>query len=177
VPAGATITNVTLTMRMTKTISSTYQFNLYRMTADWGEGGSNSGVRGDGVAAQTGDATWNYRFFGDPTSAWTTPGGDFSSVISASTMVGPVGSYSWSGPGMVANVQDWLNGTKPNYGWMLTSDLEFLASIAKRWSSRESTTVAFRPTMVVTYTIPGPGVGVGLGAGLMAVAMRRRRAR
>jgi hypothetical protein len=175
IPAGAVITNVTLTMRMTKTIGGTYQFDLHRMLADWGEGNSNAGGSGQGTDALPGDATWKYRFFGDPSSAWENPGGDFSGAISASTMVGGVGSYSWSGPGLVADVQAWLDGTAPNYGWMLKANFDFLTSTAKRWASRESTTASWRPTLVVEYTVvPAPGVGLALGAGLYAATRRRR---
>lgn len=174
IPAGSTITGVSLTMQMTKTIAGTYQFNLYRMTADWGEGASNSGGQGSGVGAAVGDATWNLRFYGDPSSAWITPGGDFSPVISGSTMVGGVGAYTWTGGGMVQDVQDWVNGVKPNYGWMLTSHIEALTSIAKRFTSREGSVNA-RPRLVVTYTpVPAPGVGVVVAGGLLAATRRRR---
>ncbi len=175
IPAGATINSVSLSMRMTKTIGGTYTFNLYRMLADWGEDASNSGTLGTGVPAQPGDVTWNYRFFGDPSSAWATPGGDFVPTPSASRDVGQPASYTWAGAGMQADVQGWLDGTRPNNGWMLTSELEFLTSIAKRFASRESGTASFRPTIVVNYTVPAPGaVAMGAGAGLMALRRRRR---
>lgn len=173
IPAGATITGATLRMQVTRTISASYQFDVYRMLASWGEGASNSGSSGRGVAAAPGDVTWNFRFFGDPTSAWTTPGGDFDPAIVSSTMVGSVGTYSWSGPGLAGCVQSWVDGALPNNGWMITSDLEFLTTIAKRFASRENGTPSFRPTLIVTYSIPAPPSIAVLGV-LAASAWRRR---
>ena len=174
IPAGSVVTNVTLTMRMTKTIGGTYDFDLHRMLADWGEGNSNAGGSGQGAGAQAGDATWNFRFFGDSSSAWATPGGDFSSAVSATRAVGGLGSYTWSGAGLVADVQSWVDGTAPNYGWLLKANIDFLTTTSKRWASGEATTASWRPTIVVTYTVPAPGVGVAAGMGVMVV-MRRRR--
>jgi hypothetical protein len=158
IPANAVISSATLRVRVTKTIAGTYQFNLYRMLADWGEGASNSGGDGTGAAAQTGDATWNYRFFGNTATAWVNRGGDFSNLVSGTTNIGAIGQYTFTGAGMRSDVQGWVDGTKPNYGWMMTSDLEFLTSIAKRISSREAT-AANRPLLTVVYTVPAPTCG------------------
>jgi hypothetical protein len=175
IPAGATITGATLRMQVTRTISSTYQFNVYRMLASWGEGASGAGSPGGrGAPAAPGDVTWNYRFFGDPSTAWATPGGDFDPAIVSSTMIGSVGSYSWSGPGLASGVQAWLDGTVPNDGWMITSNLEFLTTIAKRLASRENSTPSFRPTLIVDYTVPAPASLLVLGS-LGGLAGRRRR--
>jgi hypothetical protein len=160
IPAGATITGASLRMQVTRTPGGAYQFNVYRMLASWGESTSNSGSQGRGVAAAPGDATWNFRFFGDATSAWTNRGGDFDPSIRASQIVGGTGTFTWSGPGLVADVQGWLNGTIPNNGWMLTADQEFLTSTARRFASRESTTTSFRPTLIVQYTPRPPGACV-----------------
>jgi hypothetical protein len=157
IPANAIITSATLRVQVTRTIAAGYQFDVYRMLASWGEGASNSGSQGRGVAATPGDVTWNYRFFGDPTSAWLTPGGDFDPSIRASQIVAGNGSYSFSGPGLVADVQGWKDGTIANNGWMLTADDELLTTIAKRLASRENATASFRPTLIVQYTPRPPG--------------------
>jgi hypothetical protein len=175
IPAGATITSATLTMRMTKTISGAYQFNIYRMLGDWGEGTSNSGTLGTGAPATPGDVTWNYRFFGDPSSAWVNRGGDFDSTIVTSAMINQVGSYSWTGGTMASAIQSWVNGTTPNFGWMIAADIEALTGTAKRFASRENSTPSFRPTLVVNYVIPAPA-GIAAFAGLCVLGARRRRA-
>jgi hypothetical protein len=159
IPAGATITGASLRIQVTRTIASGYQFDVYRMLASWGESTSNSGNRGTGTTPAPGDVTWNLRFYGDPTSAWLTPGGggDFDPSIRASQIVAGVGSYTFSGPGLVADVQGWLDGTIANNGWMLTSHDEFLTTIAKRVSSRETGTSTTKPTLIVQYTPRPPG--------------------
>jgi len=78
VPAGSTITSVTLTLNMSKTPSNTARtVELHRLLADWEEGTSQaSGEEGTGAPATPNDATWRHRFF--DTIFWTTQGGDFS---------------------------------------------------------------------------------------------------
>jgi hypothetical protein len=118
--------------------------------------------------------TWNFRFFGDPTSRWNTPGGDFDHSIRASQIMGGTGAFTWSGPGMVEDVQGWLDGSLENCGWMLTSDLEFLTTVARRFASRENGNASFRPTLMVDYTIPAPASALVLGL-VAGMAGRRRR--
>ena len=88
VPAGSTITGVTLTLNMSRTPSSTARTTeLHKLIADWGEGTSQaSGEEGMGAPATTNDATWRHRFF--DTMFWTNQGGDFSTTASASQSVG-----------------------------------------------------------------------------------------
>jgi len=85
IPAGATIESATLTLRMSKTRVSSRVVSLYALTADWGEGASNAfGGEGSGAAAQPGDATWVHTFYN--TQFWSTPGGDYSPVASATAI-------------------------------------------------------------------------------------------
>src|SRR6184192_3470112 len=100
VPAGSTITTVTLTMNMSKTPSNTARSTeLHKLLADWGEGTSQaSGEEGIGAPATNNDATWRHLFF--DTIFWTTEGGDFSATVSASQSVGAIGVYTWSSPQM-----------------------------------------------------------------------------
>jgi RHS repeat-associated protein len=70
---------------------------VYRMTRAWQEG-----------------ATWNTK---DGTNAWTTPGGEFDSSKVAETQVGT--STGWKNWYVTKLVQDWVDGTSPDYGLML----------------------------------------------------------
>ena len=65
VPAGSTITSVTLTLNMSKTPSNTARtVELHRLLADWEEETSQaSGEEGTGAPATPNDATWRHRFF------------------------------------------------------------------------------------------------------------------
>jgi spore coat protein A len=137
VPAGSTITSVTLSMHVSRVHDSTTRTTeLHKLLADWGEGTSQaSGQEGTGAPATPNDATWRHRFF--DTIFWTTEGGDFSATISASQFVGAVGDYTWSSPQMVTDVQSWLDNPATNFGWLVLGD-ESAGATAKRFDTRES---------------------------------------
>src|SRR5881392_2861432 len=153
IPAGSTITSVSLTMNMSRTLLNTARtVELHKLLADWGEGTSHApGEEGDGAPATTNDATWRHRFF--DTIFWTMQGGDFSATVSASQVVGPVGQYTWSSAQMVADVQLWLDSPTSNFGWLVLGD-ETASATAKRFDTRES---ASPPVLTIQY-IPGPRV-------------------
>jgi hypothetical protein len=182
VPAGATITGATLTLRDVMGLNGDPTVELHRVTKDWGEGASfqNGGM---GAAAENGDATWLYTFFNkaNPTSstAWTNPGGDFSSTVSATAVVsddlGAFQFFSWSSAQMVADVQGWLNNPSTNFGWLLKHTDETIGQTAKRLNSGES---AFPPVLTLTYTVPEPStlaMCACAAVGLSVVRFGRRR--
>src|SRR5437879_3055573 len=153
VPAGATITGVTLTLNMSRTsLTTALTVELHKLLADWGEGTSQaSGEEGTGAPATPNDATWRHRFF--DTIFWTTEGGDFAPTISASQSVGAIGVYTWSAPQMVADVQFWLDDpTGSNFGWLVLGD-ESAAATAKRFDTRDSATP---PVLTIIYDPNGP---------------------
>jgi len=152
VPAGSTITGVTLTLNMSKAFDTTARTTeLRRLLADWGEGTSQaSGEEGTGAPATPNDATWRHRFF--DTIFWTTPGGDFSATVSASQSVGALGVYTWSSSQMIADVQSWLDNPTTNFGWLVRGD-EPGSATAKRFDTRESATP---PVLTIQYTTSTP---------------------
>ncbi len=152
VPAGSTITSVTLTLNMSRTPSGTARtVELHRLIADWGEGTSQaSGQEGMGAPATTNDATWRHRFYN--TIFWTTEGGDFSGTVSASQSVGAPGSYTWTSTQLVADVQSWLDNPPTNFGWLVLGD-ESTSATAKRFDTRES---ASPPGLTIQYTASTP---------------------
>lgn len=175
IPAGSIIDSVTLNLYMTQSVSGASNVTLHRVTANWGESTSTSGSGGagggGGAPAETGDATWLHTFYS--TNLWANAGGDFVSTASATTSVGGVGSYSWSGPGLVADVQNWVNNGG-NFGWLIKGD-ESRAGSAKRFASRDDANdPTWQPKLTVTYTIPAPGAVAMLALSGLA-AMRRRR--
>ena len=148
---GVIIQNVTLTLHMSRTRSSTPRtLLLHRLLADWGEGSSDaSGGEGSGAPASSGDATWIHTFF--TFVFWATPGGDFSPTISSSQAVGGFGSYTWpSTPQLVADVQDWLDTPSTNFGWILIG-VENVATTAKRFDSREHPSPSVRPVLTIEF--------------------------
>jgi hypothetical protein len=160
-PPGATVTNVTLTLHLTRvsvTLNSTMK--LYKVLADWGEGTSISNG-GAGADASIGDATWTHAVY--DTQEWRTsanvphPGGYFSDTVSASGIVGTtMGPYSWSGSELISDVQGWLNVPGSNHGWILLGN-EAGSRSARGFASREYSDPASRPALTIEYTIPEPG--------------------
>jgi hypothetical protein len=152
IPAGSTITAVSLTMNMSMTPAGALTVELHKLLADWGEGTSQAPMgEGDGAPATPNDATWRHRFF--DTVFWTTQGGDFSATVSASQSVGGVGQYTWNSAQMVADVQSWLDNPASNFGWLVLGDETAIAT-AKRFDTRESAS----PPMLTIQYIPGPRV-------------------
>src|SRR5262249_60798588 len=95
--------------------------------------------------------TWVYTFYN--TRSWNTPGGDFVANPSASTPVAGVGNYQWTGGGMVGDVQQWVNDSTMNFGWILTGD-ETTRPTAKQFDTKENLTPANRPTLTIDFSPP-----------------------
>lgn len=180
IPTNATITSVTLTLHVGSVGSGGGNvINLHRVTKDWGEGpsGVTQGGGGGSLSADN-DATWIHRFYSvaNPASAptWTTPGGDFSAVTSATTLATqPVITTA----AMAADVQAWVTNPSANFGWALIGD-EGTAKSAIQISSREAS-AAFRPALSVTYDVipvPEPGAAALLALALPLLNRRRCRA-
>ncbi|MCI0788677.1 MAG: DNRLRE domain-containing protein [Chloroflexi bacterium] len=150
-PAGATVTAVSLTLNMSRTIAGNADIGLLRVLADWQEGQANaSGNEGSGADADQGDVTWTQRVF--KSLDWNTPGGDFFPAASATASVGGIGSYTWESTSqLVADVQRWLDDPASNFGWLLQGD-ESKPQTAKRFDSKENEEPANWPVLVVEYT-------------------------
>ena len=153
IPAGSAINSVTLTLHMSQTNfrSGSQTVELHRLSADWGEGTSNADSNpGQGAPAQTGDATWIYRFYSS--SSWTNAGGDFTTTVSASTSVGSIGFYTWgSTTQMVNDVKGWLDNPSTAFGWLLLGN-ESTSQTAKRFDTKENSTADDRPMLTIDYT-------------------------
>jgi hypothetical protein len=153
IPANATITDATLSMFLSQTnMTNSTAVSLSKVSRDWGEGASDAGDPGGfGVQAETNDATWLHTFY--DTNFWTTPGGDFSPTLSATTMVTTGNTaYTWSGSGLLADVQGWVSSPASNFGWVILGN-EVDAGSAKRFNTRENT--GNPPQLTVTYQVPG----------------------
>jgi hypothetical protein len=145
IPVGSTINTATLRLEMAQSQNAlSRNFGLHRVAGDWGEGGSLGA--GTGSPANPGEATWLYRFF--DTQAWTAPGGDFAAAPSASQAVGDIGPYEWTGAGLVADVQFWVDNPASNFGWLLLGD-ETVSFTVKKFYAREGFTP---PVLTVDFT-------------------------
>jgi glucose/arabinose dehydrogenase len=147
-PTNAQISSSSTTLYMNQSIAGAFNFGLHRLNTPWGESSSNAGEPGGaGTNAAPGDATWNFSFFN--TTSWTA-GGNFQTSASATTSVNGFGTYSWSSAQLLADVQSWVSTPSSNHGWLLKGDES--TTTAKRFSSRENTNAAQRPTLTVSYT-------------------------
>lgn len=179
IPAGSIITGATLTMRDVMGLNGDPVTSLHRLLADWGEGTSFQ-AGGMGAAATQNDATWLYRFYiaADPASspAWSTAGGDFSPTVSGSAIIsddlGGGQTFTWSAPGMIADLQFWLDNPAQNFGWLLQGD-ESRGQSAKRLNSRDS---GFSPELDITYQhVPEPSSMVLLAIAAVGLFLIRKR--
>lgn len=155
IPPCATISSVKLQLHMSMAPigASPNQFELRKTLTNWGEGLSDAGKPGGGGAlAESGDATWIHTYY--DTAFWDRSGGDFSPVTSSSTTVGTSqGFYTFNSTAeMIADVQDWLNNSQNNFGWGLLGDDSDLRT-ARRFDSRNNSTIEYRPKLIVEYTL------------------------
>ncbi|MCK4558336.1 MAG: DNRLRE domain-containing protein [Calditrichia bacterium] len=151
IPAGSLIDSVFLILYMSNTKAGPEPVTIHRVLTDWGEGASDaSGNEGAGDSSATDDATWIHRFY--DSDLWIKPGGDFDSTLSTDQTVDTVGFYTWGSPEkMVGDMQDWLDNPDENFGWILIGNEDSTGSI-KRFDSRENSTEANRPQLLVYYS-------------------------
>jgi hypothetical protein len=159
IPTNATITGATLSMFLSRSGPSPAAVNisLSKALRDWGEGASDAGSPGGmGAPAEANDATWLHTFY--DTSFWTTPGGDFSPTLSATTPVSTVNTtYTWSGSGLLADVQSWVSNPASNFGWVILANEIDVAS-AQRLNTRENSNNP--PQLTVTYQVSNHAINL-----------------
>jgi len=123
VPANATITGAKLYLTGNNTASDQVVY-VYRVTAPWSET----------------TATWQ---------SWINPGGDFNSNLAYAQFI-PTQANCALEIDLTGLVQQWVNGSLPNYGILLYttgSDRNF-----SFYSKDDSANVERAPRMNVTYT-------------------------
>ena len=139
-----TVSSAVLTLRNADAMGSTTALKLCKLLVPF-------------VQSQ---ATWNNRATATP---WTTPGAFGSSDcdtagFATGTVPTAVGAFSVSG--LAAQVQRWLDGADPNYGFLISADPNTLYNgITPRFATTEGTT-GNRPYLTVTFTaVPQLSVG------------------
>lgn len=175
---GSQINSVTLTLHVTQGLTNAAHpsMELFALLAEFGEAGSFA-AGGAGDAAQAPDATWFYNQFA--TSPWTTAGGDFGAAASASASVAPgMTVVTWTGAGLVNDVQNWVDGLQENFGWLLRGN-EAQSGSARGFGTRENPNAALRPELTIDYTppsvVPAPPGLVLMGVGALGLLVRYRR--
>lgn len=140
IPANAVINSATLTLVATAVQSNnSFPIDVHRMTRDWAEGAQCN---------TNGTPSWNQFSAGN---SWTTLGGDFDATVQGTTNVSTTGTYNWS---LSSLVQNWVNGTNPNYGLLMKFTTENTANEQKSFGSLQNATIANRPVLAISYTVP-----------------------
>lgn len=177
-PAGATITAVTLDVFCVMTNSEDQPMGLHRTLQAWGEGTSFS-TGGAGSPATPGDATWLHNHW--PDQFWSTEGGSFEPSASCTTIIALPGAYQWpSTLGLVADAQTWLDDPASNFGWTMIGNEPIVQSV-KGLASRENAVVELRPRLTIEFLAPigdpgdldGDGVVDGADLGMLLAAWGR----
>lgn len=152
VPVGASVTAASVQLTTTKQVSQDFDFSLHKVTANWGEGNSNSGEPGGrGVTAQPNDATWTKRLY--VATSWTTAGGDFVATASDTKTVGNMFSApvtTWNGAGILSDVNSWITTPASNFGWIVRGT-EATPGEAQRFGSKDYSVPSARPKLTITY--------------------------
>jgi len=162
VPAGARIVSVQLQLTVAQTRAArATAVDVLRVTQPWAEGTAiATGSGGGGGSAQPGDCTWIHS--AQP-NLWASPGGDFAATASGRFALFSTGPQVFGpSPGMVADVQSWLDGLAPNAGWLLKTD-ENVPQSAYRIYSREQFIPSQRPQLTIVYVAAGTTLSVGTG--------------
>ena len=152
-PADAIIVAAHVTIYQSRAApgSPPASMGLHRVLQAWGEGDSQGiGPEGQGNFAQPGDATWHHRIF--PDELWDTEGGHFVSTPSVVTTVGQtLQAYVWAcGPGLLADLQFWLDNPEQNFGWALVGG-EVSGTSAHRFVSKDNGNPEQWPVLVIYY--------------------------
>jgi|CXWL01.1.fsa_nt_gi hypothetical protein len=129
IPAGATITSATLRLTETGSVGSgSFNLGIYKTTASWSETTANWTNMGAGT---------NY----NSTQLAVTP-----------VALGSLGGKEWTLP--VGLINEWIAGIPgPNYGLALVYESTTTGNYFQ-FASKDNTTVASRPQLVIGYTKP-----------------------
>ena len=146
IPSGSTVLDAALRLQVDKKQGSVAA-QAFLVSTDWAQGpatGGGSGSGGGECSTPGGsDASWNQTGLG---GNWITAGGDFASTASGQSMLTPIGTYDITGASIVTDVQGWIDGTNPSYGWILVSTDELTDGNASR--------IVTAPTLLVRYQAP-----------------------
>jgi hypothetical protein len=119
-------------------------------------------------------ATWNIFSTGN---SWATAGGlsdgndRVAAVSGSNTFAGnaAAGYQAFTGAGLATDVEGWINGTFPNYGWHLERQGTGNDARYRYFRSSEYTTASQRPYLEITYTASSLGIDQMMAARQMGL--------
>jgi len=154
IPVGSTVTSAVLSLYCTHDNASTgSNFTVHRMVRGWVEGTGNYAPTGDG-------ATWNTY---NGANNWQTAGAGGALDSEAAS----IGSRAFTAAETLnefkawnltpAKVQEWISGAFDNNGMLMKSDNE-VNNTSYYFGSSDYATAAYRPKLVIEYTLPAAGL-------------------
>lgn len=154
IPPGSVVTDATLEMTVERSGEDfgPFDLGLHPILRAWTEGnvtapGNEGGV---GVPADSGDPTWISVAHSE--TPWDNPGGDFEAEPSVLAPAGRALDVAvWTGEGLVADIQRWVDAPGSNFGWMIVSSIEGEIQRVKKLVSSEG--AVGRPRLTVEVTI------------------------
>jgi hypothetical protein len=152
IPPGSRVRAALLTLQPPDGDTTAVVLAVHRLGRSWGEGASRA-PGPDGAPAAPGDATWVHAFY--DSVAWGEPGGDAAALPSATAALAGPGPAVWgSSPGLVADVQAWVDAPPANHGWMIRAADETGGATVRAFASRESAELERRPKLTVDFVPP-----------------------
>lgn len=159
VPAGSVVVDARLSLGLLPIASTTF-VSVFRVFSPWAAGTTDPEDEFFGELAQTGDVTWNYRFYhatdASRLAPWQNPGGDFSpdQPLLTSTGEGTGNVVFYTSPELIADVQSMLDQPDQHFGWLLAGDESSVFSNLLQAGSSENEDEAVRPKLEITYVAP-----------------------
>lgn len=133
IPVCSTVSSAVLNLTITNPPANSRMHGVHRLTNTWTEAGVD----------------WDTR---DGAAAWTTAGGDFAFLPSATAATGTVNGavIQWT---LTTDANTWVATPSANRGWLIKDTAEASGTEITSYGSEENGMVADRPTLVVTYTL------------------------
>ncbi len=103
------------------------------------------------------EVNWKYRRMNGADTLWSSAGGDTADIIDSAS-VSAVGWYQWNS--FATAVQNWVDGTWNNYGFIFKNKDEGTSNTWKRFFTSERSLIdggsppTKQPRLYVTYTVP-----------------------
>ncbi|MCU0796842.1 MAG: DNRLRE domain-containing protein [Akkermansiaceae bacterium] len=139
IPSGATITGSQFRMTKSDTTNPAIAYQIYPLLKSWSESEASFNLRQAAI------------YWGGGTTPFDSlsPSADFGSLLASATVNG-AGTYTWSAPALLSQVQNWYATPANNFGLVLGCNGSGTTDTV--WNSRENS--GTKPQLVVDYTAP-----------------------
>ncbi|MBM4386758.1 MAG: DNRLRE domain-containing protein, partial [Deltaproteobacteria bacterium] len=141
IPSGSSVNSAVITLCEAGTYGFTRTIGFYRALKNWTEGG----------------VTWNKS---DGSGSWTATGGDFAATPTATASVSWTGVLDCDTWDVTADIQAFVAGSLPNYGWVIKDANEDNSQNWWSFATKENASASQRPKLTVSYTKGGGCSGV-----------------